>query len=112
MRAFNNGQPFYGSPDVERGKLTGGTDTDYFYFFCPKCGDTRILQILDYKVMADGPIEYAKDERPKARRDFIIAFELYCAQCHLHDFVKVGNTGWQGGRMKDNPWIEIEKPKP
>jgi hypothetical protein len=43
MKKFNNGEPFHGSENIENGKLTGTTDTDYFYFFCPKCGDTHIL---------------------------------------------------------------------
>ena len=41
-----------------------------------------------------------KEQRPKARRDFQIAFELECPTCKLHDFVKVSNTGWAGGKLK------------
>ena len=101
MAQFNRGKPYHGSMKIEHGKLTGTTDTDYFYFFCPECGDTHMLQILDYTVVRDGPVEYAKDDRPKAKRDFLLAFELFCHKCKLHDFVKLCNTGWQGGRMKD-----------
>lgn len=106
MKKFNRGKPFHGSENISSGKLTGTTDTDYFYFFCPKCGDTQILQILDFTVMLEGPVEYAKEDRKKAKKDFALAFELYCPQCKLHDFVKISNTGWQGGKLKDSPTLE------
>ena len=102
MKKFNNGKPFHGSEDISDGKLTGTTDTDYFYFFCPKCGDTQILQILDFGIVKEGPVEYAKKHRSKAKKDFIIAFKLYCPKCKLLDFVKVSNIGWQGGKLKDS----------
>ena len=102
MKKFNNGKPFHGSEDISNGKLTGTTDTDYFYFFCPKCGDTHILQILDFGIVKEGPVEYAKEHRSKAKKDFIIAFKLYCPKCKLLDFVKVSNIGWQGGKLKDS----------
>lgn len=103
MRDFNDGKPFHGSDEVEEGRLTGSTDTDYFYFFCPKCGDTQILQVLDYGVVHDGPVDYAKEHRKKARRDFTLAFELFCQRCELHNFVKISNTGWQGGKLSESP---------
>ena len=63
MNKFNKGMPFHGSAAVSGGKLTGTTDTDYFYFLCPKWGETQILQILDYVVTEDGPVEkYKGDE--------------------------------------------------
>ena len=102
LKEFNRGKPFHGSGDINDGKLTGLTDTDYFYFFCPKCGDTQILQVLDFGILRDGPVELYKKERPKAKRDFTIAFELYCPECKLHDFVKVSNIGWAGGKLKDS----------
>ena len=100
MKKFNNGKPFHGSEDISNGKLTGTTDTDYFYFFCPKCGNTQVLQILDFDIVKEELAEYAKDYRSKVKKDFIIAFELYCPKCELHDFVKVSNIGWQGGKLK------------
>ena len=101
MKPFNDGKPFHGSEDVSNGRLTGKTDTDYFYFLCPLCGDSQMLQILDYKIITDGEVKKYKEERPKARRDFQIAFELECPTCKLHDFVKVSNMGWAGGKLKD-----------
>jgi hypothetical protein len=95
-KRFNGGNPYHGL-EVVKGKLHGSTDTDYFYFLCPKCGDDHILQILDFDVVKDGPVEYAKEQRHKAKRDFIIAFQLFCPNCKLVDFVKVANIGWQGG---------------
>jgi hypothetical protein len=97
---FNNGQPYHGRK-VERGKLTGTTDTDYFYFFCPECPDRQILRLLDYGLHGEqepGGTSYP-DERPKSARDFTIVFKLFCPRCKLKDFVKVGNTGWQGGQL-------------
>ncbi len=76
MKKFNNGKPFYGSEKISQGNLTGTTDTDYFYFFCPECRDTQVLQILDFSVISEEPVKYAKIVRPKVKKDFTIAFEL------------------------------------
>jgi len=103
-KRFNGGKPYHGH-EVQKGKLRGSTDTDYFYFFCPKCGDDHVLQILDFDVVKDGPVEYAKEQRPKAKRDFIIALQLFCPNCKLVDFVKVANVGWQGGQLRNSPML-------
>ena len=105
-RAFNGGRPYHGSDKVSEGRLRGQTDTDYFYFLCPQCADNKIMQILEFDVVKDGPVEYSPDTRPKAKRDFIIAFKLWCYRCHLTDFVKISNIGWQGGKIT-NGLLEI-----
>lgn len=47
MTKFNKGRPYHGSENIQAGKLVGATgETDYFYFFCPKCADHEILRIL------------------------------------------------------------------
>ncbi|MDP1570829.1 MAG: hypothetical protein Q8L86_12595 [Vicinamibacterales bacterium] len=100
---------WHGSDAVEGGKLVGSTDTDYFYFHCPTCGDSEVLRILDFKVIKDGPVEYNPELRKKEKRDFIIAFELLCNNCGFHDFTKVANIGWQGGKLKDTHVMQLAR---
>ncbi len=88
----------HGSEVVQAGKLVGYTDTDYFYWLCPKCGD--ILRLLDYDVMVDKKgNKYDDMLEPKAGKSFTVAFELHCISCGLVDCVKVSNMGWQGGKI-------------
>ena len=99
-KKFNNGKPFHGSSAVQDGKLQGATDTDYFYFFCPKCGDRNILRILDFE--ARTLIEknsYDAQMKSKAACGFTLAFKLHCDKCRMTDFVKVSNLGWQAGSL-------------
>jgi hypothetical protein len=96
---FNDGKPYHGSNDVTHGKLRGQTDSDYFYFLCPKCADNTVLQIQDFLIREDGPVKYSPETRPGAKRDFTIVFKLRCHTCKFKDFVKVSNTGWQGGKI-------------
>lgn len=101
MSKFNNGKPYHGSDAVHRGQLTGSTDTDYFYFFCPKCPDKNIMRILEYGLHAhknENP--YNSKFKKKAKEGFALAFKLYCEKCNLTDFVKISNMGWQGGTHK------------
>jgi ribosomal protein L44E len=100
---FADGKPFHGSETVQAGRLKGRTDTDYFYFFCPNCKDTTVLQILDYTVREDGPVLHNKEQRKLARRDFSIAFELHCRECNMHDFVKISSILRWGGKLKHSP---------
>ena len=97
---FNRGKPYHGSENVSDGQLVGTTDSDYFYFFCPRCKDRHIMRVLDYGVHYGGTGgEQYPDERPKQTRDFVLAFKLYCKNCKLTDFTKIGNVGWQGGQL-------------
>jgi len=97
---FNKGRSYHGSGAVSGGKLTGATDTDYFYFFCPKCSSRHIMRILEYGVHEEGHGgERYPEERPKQQSDFTLVFKIYCPNCKLTDFVKIGNMGWQGGEL-------------
>jgi hypothetical protein len=99
MSKFNNGKPYHGSEAVEGGKLRGATDTDYFYFFCPRCPDDQLLRILDFAVTRDEPDNrFNKELSPKAVRTFYIVFKIHCQNCGLTDFVKISNDGWQSGK--------------
>jgi hypothetical protein len=98
MNAFNPTKSYHGSETVKHGRLRGATDTDYFYFFCPKCPDNQMLRILDYNVLKEkAHNEYNDLMTPRAAQSFIIAFKLNCQQCGMTDFVKISNIGWQGG---------------
>src|ERR1041385_873081 len=93
-------RPTHGSEHVESGKLRGATDrTDYFYFFCPRCPGDRILRVLDFDTLReDSGSKYNDKCRSKARRTFGFGFELFCEKCGFHDYVKISNYGWQGGK--------------
>jgi hypothetical protein len=102
MAKFNRGKPYHGSDAVMGGKLRGATDTDYFYFFCPKCPDNQIMRVLDYKVQHEQPDNPHNAElSPKAAKGFTLAFKIHCEQCRHTDFVKISNLGWQGGMYEE-----------
>jgi hypothetical protein len=90
----------HGSEGVQLGRVKGATTTDYFYFFCPNCEKQHLLRILDFQVLKEEK-EFKYDEKPKPKRTFTIAFEIYCSQCKLRDWVKISNDGWQGGDYSD-----------
>lgn len=97
---FNRGKPYHGSSAVSDGRLKGATDTDYFYFFCPRCNDRHILRPLDYAVHVEKPDnEYNDQTKSKALKGFTLVFQLYCEKCGLMDFVKISNLGLQGGQL-------------
>ena len=100
MEKFNNGMPYHGSNEIMGGKLKGATDQeDYFYFFCPKCSDNQIMRILEYGEHAfKNENEYNYNCKSRAKYGFTLVFKLYCEKCGFSDFVKVSNTGWQGGK--------------
>ena len=97
---FNSGKSYHGSAAVQDGRMTGTTDTDYFYFFCPKCPPRTILRPLDYEITAEQPENpYNPELKSKAVRGFTFALKLQCESCGLKDFVKISNLGWQGGQL-------------
>ncbi|NQV46695.1 MAG: hypothetical protein HQ504_02835 [Rhodospirillaceae bacterium] len=98
MSQFNNGKAYCGLEAAEYGGLTGATDTDYFYFFCPKCSDKHIMRILEYGIKEESPENsYNSEFKKKAKNGFTLAFKLYCENCKHTDFVKLSNTGRQVG---------------
>ncbi len=101
--AFNKGRPYRSSSLVSDGGLIGTSDTDYFYFFCPRCKDKHVMRILDYGHHVPDELggSHYPNERPKAAKDFTLAFKLYCSKCRLTDFVKISSTGWQGGQLPE-----------
>ena len=100
MQTFNDGHPYHGSSAVEHGKLRGATgETDYFYFFCPSCPDDQIMRILEYGVHgAESDNPYNEHCQSEAKYGFALAFKIHCEKCNCTDFIKVSNTGWQGGQ--------------
>ncbi|MFC1967754.1 hypothetical protein ACFLV2_03875 [Chloroflexota bacterium] len=82
---------------VERGCLTGSTDTDYFYFLCPKCG-----KILQHNVLE---LWELPSNNPKVKNTPCqhVVYEVWCQSCKLGANVKVSNLGWQGGKIEDSP---------
>jgi len=90
---------------ISGGKLTGTTDTDYFYFLCPNCegGGKQVLRILNYGTLPETDFRY-KDIEPIAEKAFQFAFELYCPNCGLHTMVKLSNEGLQDGKIRHFPF--------
>lgn len=98
MNKFNNGKAFHGSDAVQKGRLRGTTNTDYFYFLCPHCPDEEVLRILEYgEVGREDENRYNAQLSPKAKGGFTLAFKIHCQKCGFDDFVKISNTGLQGG---------------
>jgi hypothetical protein len=88
--------------DVQEGHLKGATgETDYFYFFCPKCPDREIImRILEYgEHVPQTENEYNPDCKSHAKYGFILSFKLYCEKCGHSDFIKVYKIGWQMGKL-------------
>lgn len=103
MPQFNNGKPYHGSEKITRGRLEGATDnSDYFYFFCPNCPEHEIMRILEFGEHAkEATNEYNANCKSKAKYGFTLVFKIHCEKCGFTDFVKISNTGWQGGKHSD-----------
>ena len=92
-----------GAPSFAAGKITGVTDTDYFYFICSVCPPHQVLRILDYRVRSTGKGgEQYPDVKPRQARDFTLEFDLLCPECDERSRVRVSNTGLQGGLLQDS----------
>lgn len=97
---FNNGKSYHGSSAVADGGVTGKTDTDYFYFFCPNCEGEQILRLLDYDVHHSEPKNsYDNEFKSKSSHGFTLVFKVHCEQCNLTDFIKISNLGFQEGTL-------------
>lgn len=91
----------YGTDAVKHGKLTGTTDTDYFYFLCPNCdgGGSQVMRIIDIGTSDDYKFETDNGE-PKIKKPFHFSFELFCDKCKTHTVVKLTNVnGLLGGSI-------------
>lgn len=75
--------PWHGEK-VTEGRLTGKTDTDYFYFFCPDCKE--IMQ-AEFERFTDN--------------NKVLHIGLRCSNCNLNELCKIptGDAGWQGGKF-------------
>ena len=106
MAEFNQGKPYHGKT-VDQGRLKGATDTDYFYFFCPRCDGKEIVRILEYGIHGEGLSVNPYDNRTKskAKGGFTLAFKFHCEKCGLTDFFKISNTGWQRGKYEELPTL-------
>lgn len=99
---------FHGSEKVEGGKLTGQTDTDYFYFLCPQCPDKQVMRVLDAIQLFDNhngqrlekirQYESMLKSKRRVKSEITIAFKIYCEECKLTDHVKITNGGLQTGQ--------------
>ena len=98
----------HGSEKVMGGKLTGKTDTDYFYFLCPECPDQQIMRVLDAiqkdEIESDlkqrilSKLEsYNSAFKSNAKSHIAISFKIHCESCGHKDIVKIDNLGLQSG---------------
>jgi len=98
--AFNKGKGYHGSSDMMNGNLKGASDTDYFYFFCPECPDSEIMRILEYgEHQKPEPAIFNEHCKSIALYSFVLVFKIHCEKCGLTDFVKIGNRGFQFGKI-------------
>ena len=102
----------HGSEKVMGGKLTGKTDTDYFYFLCPECPDQQIMRVLDAIQLDDlKPDEkqqilqtlesYNSAFKSNVKSHICISFKIHCENCGLTDIMKISSLGLQVGKVLD-----------
>ena len=73
--------------EVMEWRLIGQTDTDYFYFLCPRCE----------QIMQAEPLKFIRIRK----EDYVLQIGLFCIACNLHELVKIGSAGWKGGDIKN-----------
>lgn len=101
----------HGSEKIMGGKLTGKTDTDYFYFLCPQCPDQQVMRVLDAiqldKLKPDHKNEmikqlenYNRQCKSNTKSHIAISFKIHYENCGMTDIVKIANHGWQVGKLQ------------
>ena len=59
------------------------------------------MRILEYSEHAHEDVNPYNDKcKSKAKYGFTLVLKLFCENCGYSDFVKISNTGWQGGQHK------------
>jgi len=88
---FVRGRKVYQNPRHTGGALVGCTDTDYFYFLCPKCGE--VLQ-WNVREMWELPSSYPEVKKSPNHH---IELEVWCRKCRLGGRVALSSNCFQGG---------------
>ena len=83
------------NPGVMDGGVRGKTDTDYFYFLCPKCRGVLQWHLLHFFV---GPSDYP-EKRERGIKEEHLRVEIRCAHCKLVGYIKINNDCWQDGKI-------------
>lgn len=96
-------KPNKGIAAVKKGKLKGETDnTEYFYFICPTCNDSKICRVLNYEILRDEKGNPYNDKlKSNSKKAFVIRFDLFCEDCRFRGPVKISSIGWQCGTIDD-----------
>jgi hypothetical protein len=82
---------------VEGGGVTGRTDTDYFYFNCPKCQGILQWHVTGFAIGRSYLAAKRELDIPMEH----IELEIHCRACHLSGTIKINNDNWQGGRHNE-----------
>ncbi len=96
--------PYHGTHKIQAGKLIGATDSDYFHFFCPRCGPHVTCRDLEQAGIPmtprppDARIAFSFDieligirgqTNGRGHTETTIILGLHCARCKLTDLVKI-----------------------
>jgi len=90
------GRKIVRNPSVMDGGVMGTTDTDYFYFLCPKCDGVLQWQVL---CLVEGMSRVPGRTAPHQH----IQLEIWCRDCRLGGTIKLDNNCWQGGQIHTAP---------
>ena len=73
--------------NVDRGRLKGCTDTDYFSFACPKCATPTLGGCGLCLVGVSDDFDTKPDDAPASMP--IMVFSIHCVRCGFSDFFKI-----------------------